>query len=406
MSEAKSVVIVGAGPVGLCLALDLAGRGIGVTVLEQRHAGEPPSVKCNHVSSRTMETLRRLGLADAVRAVGLPDDFPHDAAFRVTATGHEITRIHIPCRRDRFTDKSGPDGWWPTPEPPHRVNQIYFEPVLFAHAAAHPNIRIRNRVSVESAGQSGATAWVEARDLDSGDAVRAEGSYVVGCDGGRSLIRRVIGAGLSGDAVIQRVQSPFFRAPDLIDRIGEPRSWMSYIYHPQRAGLLVAIDGRELWLLHNYLLSDEADFDSVDRDACLRLLLGAGDDFRYEMVANEDWIGRRLVADRLQDRRILICGDASHLWVPYAGYGMNAGIADAMDLSWKLAARLNGWGGNGCRSPNRCRISPCRMRWAPSRNAPASLRKYWMTRPRAPPRGRGSVRRRTGCRFSSLPVPG
>ena len=88
---------------------------------------------------------------------------------------------------------------------------------------------------------------------------------------------------------------------------------------------------------------DEPDFDSVDRDACIRLLLGVGPEFEYELLAKEDWIGRRLVADRLQDRRIFICGDAAHLWVPYAGYGMNAGIADAMNLSWKLAAHLKGW---------------------------------------------------------------
>jgi hypothetical protein len=118
---------------------------------------------------------------------------------------------------------------------------------------------------------------------------------------------------------------------------------MSYLYNPQRAGNLVAIDGRERWLLHNYLLPHEADFESVDRDRSLRLLLGVGPEFEYEVLAREDWIGRRLVADRFRDRRAFICGDSAHLWVPYAGYGMNAGIADAMNLSWLLAAHLSGW---------------------------------------------------------------
>ncbi len=122
---------------------------------------------------------------------------------------------------------------------------------------------------------------------------------------------------------------------------------MSYLYNPQRAGNLVAIDGRELWLIHNYLLPGEQDFDSVDRDACIRLLLGVDEAFRYELLAKEDWIGRRLVVDKLQERRIFICGDAAHLWVPYAGFGMNAGIADALNLSWLLAAHLNGWAGAG-----------------------------------------------------------
>lgn len=343
MSESGTVLIVGAGPVGLCLALDLAARGVEVIVIEQRHAGERPSVKCNHVSARTMETFRRLGLAKAVRAVGLPNDYPNDVVVRTQATGYEMTRIHIPCRRERYTDVSGPDGWWPTPEPPHRVNQIYFEPILFARAAANGRIRILNRTCVERVGQTSDGVSLSARNLDSGEVINLTGRYLVGCDGGRSVVRKAIGAKLSGDEVIQRVQSTYFRAPGLIDRITKPDAWMSYLYHPARAGNLVAIDGDELWLLHNYLLPDEPDFDAVDRDACLRLLLGVGPEFEYELLAKEDWIGRRLVADRMQDRRIFICGDAAHLWVPYAGYGMNAGIADAMNLSWKLAAHLKGW---------------------------------------------------------------
>ncbi|MFL6605056.1 MAG: FAD-dependent oxidoreductase [Steroidobacteraceae bacterium] len=343
MVLSDTILIVGAGPVGLCLALDLAQRGIDVTVLEQRHAGERPSVKCNHVSSRTMEMFRRLGFAAEVRQVGLPDDYPNDVVVRTQATGYELTRIHIPCRRSRYIDVSGPDGWWPTPEPPHRVNQIYFEPILFAHAAANRRIRILNRTLVEQIAQTGEGVSLRAHNLDSGETINLTGRYLIGCDGGRSLVRKAIGAKLFGDEVIQRVQSTYLRAPELINQITQPNAWMSYLYHPARAGNLVAIDGNELWLLHNYLLPHEPDFDSVDRDACVRLLLGVGPEFEYELLAKEDWIGRRLVADRLQDRRIFICGDAAHLWVPYAGYGMNAGIADAMNLSWKLAAHLRGW---------------------------------------------------------------
>ena len=107
--------------------------------------------------------------------------------------------------------------------------------------------------------------------------------------------------------------------------------------------MVYAIDGRERWLVHNYLKPDEADFDSVDRDACLRTILGVGADFKYEIISKEDWYGRRLIADKFRDRCAFIAGDAAHIWVPYAGYGMNAGIADAMNLSWLLAAHLNGW---------------------------------------------------------------
>jgi hypothetical protein len=113
--------------------------------------------------------------------------------------------------------------------------------------------------------------------------------------------------------------------------------------NPRRSGNVYAIDGRERWLIHNYLKDEDADFDSVDRDWAIRTILGVGPDFRYEVLGNEDWFGRRLVADKLRDRRVFICGDAAHIWVPYAGYGMNAGIADAANLAWLLAAHLSGW---------------------------------------------------------------
>ncbi|MCP5146102.1 MAG: FAD-dependent oxidoreductase [Gammaproteobacteria bacterium] len=337
------VVIVGAGPVGLCLAMDLAARGIEVGVFESRHAGEPPSVKCNHVASRTMETFRRLGFVDEVRKAGLPDDYPNDVVFRTRATGYELTRIPIPNRLERYTSSNGPDTGWPTPEPPHRINQIYLEPILFKQAAEQAGISIYNRSEVTAFEQGDDSVVVTVRNLENDDEQSVRCQYLIGCDGGHSRIRRMIGASLQGDAVIQRVQSTCFRAPTLLGRITGERAWMSYLYNPERAGNLVAIDGREVWLLHNYLLPHETDFNSVDRDACIRLLLGVGEEFEYEELTQEDWIGRRLVADRFRAGRVFICGDAAHLWVPYAGYGMNAGIADAMNLSWLLAGHLNGW---------------------------------------------------------------
>ena len=337
------VLVVGAGPVGLTLAMDLAWRGVQVTVAELRHRGEPPNVKCNHVSARSMEIFRRLGVAAAIRNAGLPADYPNDVSYRTTATGVELARIAIPCRADRYTDRSGPDGWWPTPEPPHRINQIYLEPVLFAHAEAMPGLRILNRTEVEAFVQDDESVTATLRDLETGESRRLTVRFLVGCDGGKSEVRKAIGAKLHGDAVVQKVQSTFIRAPNLLGLMREKPAWATFSTNPRRSGNMYAIDGRETWLIHNYLRSGESDFESVDRDRCIRLILGVGPDFTYEVISKEDWIGRRLVADRFRDRRAFICGDASHLWVPMAGYGMNAGIADAMNLSWQMAAVLKGW---------------------------------------------------------------
>jgi 2-polyprenyl-6-methoxyphenol hydroxylase-like FAD-dependent oxidoreductase len=342
MNRETNVLIVGAGPVGLTLAMDLARRGIDVIVAEMRRADELPRVRCNHVSARSMEIFRRLGVAQSVRSVGLPADFPNDVAFRTTVTGIEFARIAIPSRNQRYAATDGPDTWWPTPEPPHRANQIFFEPVLLAHATAQSRIRILHHSVLEDFSQSDSGVVAELRDLGSGVSMFIGCDYLVGCDGGKSTVRKKIGASLVGTPVVQRVQSTYFRSPQLLSRMPAGPAWLCQIFNPRRCGTVFAIDGRETWIVHNFLDEHEG-LDSIDRDWAIRTILGVDSDFRYEAISHEDWVGRRLVADRFRDRRAFICGDAAHLWIANAGYGMNAGLADAADLSWQLAAVLNGW---------------------------------------------------------------
>jgi 2-polyprenyl-6-methoxyphenol hydroxylase-like FAD-dependent oxidoreductase len=337
------VLVVGGGPVGLTLAMDLATRGIRTVVAELRHKGEPPSVKCNHVSARSMEIFRRLGVSKAIRTAGLPADYPNDVSYRVSFTGKELSRIPIPCRRDRYTASGGPDTWWPTAEPPHRINQIYLEPTLSAHAETIAGLTLLNRVEINSFEQTPEGVTAQGIQLDSNQTITIRADFLVGCDGGRSAIRRAMGATLSGTAEVQRVQSTYIRAPSLLSMSHLKPAWATFSLNPIRSGNVYAIDGRDTWLVHNYLKPGEHEFDSVDRDWALRKILGVGADFSYEILRKEDWIGRRLVADKFREGRVFICGDAAHLWVPMAGYGMNAGIADAANLAWLLAAHLSGW---------------------------------------------------------------
>ncbi len=337
------VLIVGAGPVGLTLAMDLASRGVKVVIAEIRRYAEPPNVKCNHVAARTMEQFRRLGVAQKVRSAGLPPGHPNDVVFRTSVTGAELTRIPIPCRRDRYTATEGPDAWWPTPEPPHRINQIFLEPILLEHTAALPGVTLLNRTRVTGFMQQPDGVEANALDLENGSQRRITARYLVGCDGGSSTVRKQIGAKLEGTAVIQRVQSTYIRAPQLAAMIPGKPAWCYYSVNPRRCGTMFTIDDGQTWLVHNHLNPDEPEFDSVDRDWSIRQIIGVGPQFQYEVISKEDWVGRRLVANRFRDRNLFLAGDAAHLWVPYAGYGMNAGIADAINLAWLLAARLQGW---------------------------------------------------------------
>ncbi|WP_428533955.1 FAD-dependent oxidoreductase [Rhodopila sp.] len=339
---ATRVLIAGGGPVGLTVAMDLAWRGIAVVVLESRAPGEPPSVKCNHVSARTMEIFRRLGVVRAVREAGLPADYPNDIAFRTTTTGTELSRIPIPCRADRYSATGGPDTWWPTPEPPHRINQIFLEPVLFAHAGSMPGVRILNRMQLTGFQQHDAGVTATVADLDGGEDLTISADYLIGADGAHSLVRRRIGASLTGDAMLEQRQSTYIRAPELLRATPTRPAWANTSLNPRRSANMFAIDGRETWLVHNYMRPGET-FDNVDREWCIRTILGVGPSFPFEIIAKEDWTARRMIADRFRDRRVFLCGDAAHIWVPNAGYGMNAGIADAMNLSWMLAGVLNGW---------------------------------------------------------------
>jgi 2-polyprenyl-6-methoxyphenol hydroxylase-like FAD-dependent oxidoreductase len=238
------VLVVGGGPVGLSLAMDLAKRGICVMLVETRAAAEPPSARCNHVSARTMEIFRRLGVADAVRNSGLPTDYPNDVAFKTTVTGIELSRIPIPCRAQRYMSKDGPDGWWPTPEPPHRINQIYLEPVMFAHATTIPGLRILNRTSVINFEQRDGGVLATARNLDADETGEILARYLVGCDGAHSFVRHRLGVEMTGDRHLVQVESTYIRAPGLLGLMREP-AWAIDCLNSRTCGLVFAVDGRE-----------------------------------------------------------------------------------------------------------------------------------------------------------------
>jgi 2-polyprenyl-6-methoxyphenol hydroxylase-like FAD-dependent oxidoreductase len=128
------VIIAGGGPVGLTLAMDLGWRGVPSLLFEERIAAEPPNPKCNTTNARSMEHFRRLGCADHLRAAGLPADHPTNVVYVTRLNGYLLGRLNLPASSMRRQDAGALDEGWPTPEPQHRISQIFVEPILYNHA--------------------------------------------------------------------------------------------------------------------------------------------------------------------------------------------------------------------------------------------------------------------------------
>ncbi len=302
--------------------------------------------KCNTVSARTMETFRRLGVANQVRAAGLPDDYPTDAVFTAGFDGPEITRIKLPSRNERM----GPDGHsapgfldsdWLTPEPVVRLSQYFLNPILYQYAKDFPNITLLPEAVFRRYETMENGVRVIADSIPNDEPIELEGTYLVGCDGARSAVRKQMGVKFRGDSQLGRTRSTLVRCPQIRDLYKNRPAWMNWITNSKVSGVCIAIDGKELWLLHRSVPATAVDFEDLNADQSIRDLLGVGN-LKWETIQHVDWTARRLVAEKFRVGNVFIEGDAAHIWIPMAGYGMNAGVADAMNLSWMMAAVLLG----------------------------------------------------------------
>ena len=337
------VLIAGGGPVGTTLALDLATRNVASVVLEARLA-IPPNPKCNTTNARSMEHFRRLGCADAIRRVGLPLDRPTDVVYATRWNGLELTRYVLRSAQqvlDKEVDCGAIDDYWPTPEPQHRVSQLAMEPVLRTHAKAQTLCDFREGWRFLNYAQHPDFVDCQIENITGGETHTIRAKYLVSCEGAHSTIRSQMGTRLVGKEVVAKACSTFIRSDEIGKRWPHKLGWMHRIYNASGDSHIIAINGRDTWL-HHSLMGPDADLDAHDFRAAIRN--GFGFDFEYEVLGQERWTARAMVAERYRDRRVFLCGDAAHIWVPMGGFGMNAGVEDAANLSWKLAATIAGWG--------------------------------------------------------------
>ncbi|MGH7779207.1 MAG: FAD-dependent monooxygenase [Candidatus Binataceae bacterium] len=332
-----AVLIAGAGPVGVTLSMDLALRGVKSIVLERRRQ-IPPNPRCNTTNARSMEIFRRLGCANAVRAAGLPPGHNTDVIYMTSLTGHELTRYRraTPADYKKGTAK-GIASDWPTPEPQHFISQLYVEPVLRKHAVQAHGVDLREGWEYVSFIQDQTGVTAVAREVDTGTETTFRAQYLIGADGSNSIVRRDIGARLEGIPELGRTCSTFVRSPDIKRMSARMPGWM---FRSVAGGVLIAIDGEDLWLLHTQAPRD-ADLAAFDPEPAMFRMIGQP--FKYEIVGQARWTPRAMLANKFREGRVFLAGDAAHIWIPMGGFGMNAGVADAIAIGWRLAGVMQGW---------------------------------------------------------------
>jgi 2-polyprenyl-6-methoxyphenol hydroxylase-like FAD-dependent oxidoreductase len=334
------VIIVGAGPVGLTLAIDLGLRGLRCTLLEKKIEPQflPKMERCN---ARTMDMFRRIGLADELREAGLTSDSAMDVYIILSMTRAPLLHLKYPsvdAAREQIRQVN--DGSSPL-EPYQLISQYTLEPVLKRVAERIPAITVRYDTELMEFEQDEQGVVATLRS-SGGKSEKIRADYLVGCDGGASLVRKQLGIRLRGEANLARFRQGLYRCDDLHDRIplGEgPGRGRHYLVADEWASFLIMQDSKRYWTLHAAVESDE--------EMKLRFEQTVGTPIRYEMVYCGEWRQNLLLADRYRAGRVFLAGDAVHLVIPAGGLGMNTGVGDAFDLSWKLAATLQGWGGPG-----------------------------------------------------------
>jgi 2-polyprenyl-6-methoxyphenol hydroxylase-like FAD-dependent oxidoreductase len=329
------VLIAGAGPVGLALAIELAYRGTRSLIVEQSD-GSVEFPTTNLANTRTCEHLRRWGIADRMRyESGYPTDYPRNYLFVTRMDGFEIARFdHPPNGAPESRSPYSPEGrLW--------ISKPYFDPVLHAYARSLPEVGIRYQTTFESFEQSDRGVVARVRDNKSGTVETVEADYLAGCDGGRSIIRRALGIQYQGVFSQGMNVAVLFRSR-LLEHTPHGPAVQYQIINADLNGAIAAVDAKELWRLNVRNVKQE-QLDVFHAPQKIRYALG--DDIPFELLDVRPWTGHCVVAEKYQDRRVFLAGDAAHLNWPAGGFGMNTGVGDAVDLGWKLAAVLQGWGG-------------------------------------------------------------
>ena len=374
MTEHTPVLIVGAGPVGLALAGDLGWRGVHCTLIEQTD-GAIEQPKMDIVGPRTMEFCRRWGIADWVRDTPYPGDYPQDCVYVTGLNGYELGREPFPPRaRERCPAQS--------PQKRERVPQDMFDPILQRFVRGFAHVRLRYNTELVAFAETADAVVAQLRDAMTGETREIAADYLIGTDGGGSLVRERAGITMSGNPALTYTTNVMFRCPDFPALHDKGKSYRFIFIGPEGTWLtIVAINGGDRFRMSILGSADRVTYGEADIRNALRRAVGR--DFDYEILSIMPWVRRELVADRYGTDRVFIAGDAAHLMSPTGGFGMNTGIQDAVDLGWKLEAAVRGWAGSELLRSYEVERHPVAVRNVTE--ASSNLGRMLSTRQRRPP---------------------
>lgn len=329
------VLIAGGGPVGLAAAVELGRRGIECLVVEPRRTVSQARPRCKTLNVRTMEHLRRWGLADRLRErAPLPVSWSQDVVFCTTLSGWELSRfsgvLGLTAEGDRFAETG------------QQAPQYVLEEVLREHVTELDPCELLTGARVVAVAQDDELVTVTVED-EAGVRRVVTAEYVFGCDGPRSVVREQIGSAYVGGQALRPNYGMVFHSPDLWAQVKHGPAVQYWIVNHDTPALVGPLDREGTW----WAIAFGVYRATGDRTA-QRLIDGfAGTPVNAEVLSTDPWTAQMRIVDRMRDRRVFLAGDAAHLNPPFGGHGLNTGIGDAVDLGWKIAAVLDGWGGPG-----------------------------------------------------------
>jgi len=330
-SSDRPVLISGAGPVGLTLAIQLAQQGVGVRLFERNPAPLrwPKMERCN---ARTMEIFRRMGISERIRAASQFRDVPMDVFVVTRLQAPPLLHLRYPSvTESQKLIAASQDGTLPR-EPYQLISQYTLEPLLKEVAESLDLIDVRYGCAVNNFTQDANGVSVEVSWQD-GRTETVPGQYLVGCDGGSSGTRKQLGIRFEGQGQILELRQILFRSEALFEAI--PIGKGRHYYFPDTT--LVVQDDLQHFAFHTTRVTDD------NAEKVVRGLIDL--DVDIEVQNDTVWRQNLLLADCFGKGRVFIAGDAAHIVIPNGGLGLNTGIGDATDLAWKLAAAVQGWGG-------------------------------------------------------------